>query len=353
MDQPVRIALANLAEPRLADELRTLPIRTEVHLAGDLYEGTERLLAVRPDLLFVGVETSAHGEGDLHGALRLLHHLLPATAVILVAPATREVALRALAERTGARLLPTPYLPGELMSAIDHALRAADRPRDEVFLDLARGFADEINNPLLFLMGHLQLLQLQLDPAAKDLRDQLDSALAGAARIHATVDRIRLLARAAAGPRQSAPFDLFAELAAACARHLGDAPPVLLREPEHGPFRIVADAELLQPALDLLVRVAGELRALGCGAHFVLTRLDGAIRLRLSLTGAGLEDWRLPRSFEPYYLNRLLRGSSHGLSLFLVQTAVHAHRGLATARRQPDGAVAIDLQLAAAIGTPT
>ena len=79
--------------------------------------------------------------------------------------------------------------------------------------------------------------------------------------------------------------------------------------------------------------------------HFVLSRLQAAVRLRLQITGAGLEDWRLPRTFEPYYLNRLLRGSSQGLSLFLVQTAVHGHRGQATARRLPDASLALDLSL--------
>jgi hypothetical protein len=101
----------------------------------------------------------------------------------------------------------------------------------------------------------------------------------------------------------------------------------------------------LDESLEVLTRVAAELHSVGCQVHFQLARLEGALRLRMALRGPGLEDWRLPRTFEPYYLNRLLRGSSQGLSLFVVQTAVHAHGGQATARRLPDGSLAVDLLL--------
>jgi len=347
MDKPVRIGIAGVDDRRLPAELHALPLRPEVHVFPSLYEGTGPLVALQPDVLFIGIDEDHAAAADLVGALRLLRALLPSLSVVAVAPAAREVPLRDLCARTGALLLVTPFQPRDLASTLDHALAAADRPRDEVFLDLARGFADEINNPLLFLMGHLQLLQLQADPEGqKDQLDQLASALAGASRIQATVDRIRLLAQAASGPRQHERIDLFAEVSAAIARHVTLLPlPAIVREPDDARFEVDGDGELLRPALDLLVRVAAEMHALGCGIHFVLTRLEAGLRLRLSLLGPGLEDWRLPRTFEPYYLNRLLRGSSQGLSLFLVQTAVHSHRGLATARRLPDGSLAIDLVL--------
>jgi signal transduction histidine kinase len=347
MDRPVRIGLAGIEDRRLLADVRALPMQPEVHTFDSIYGSTEAVVALRPDVLFAGVPDRSEDASDLVGALRLLHSLLPEVAVVAVAAREREVALATACRRAGAWLLLLPYQPGELACALHLALSRSDRPPDDVFLDLARGFADEINNPLLFLMGHLQLLQTHLDPvAARDQKEQLDSALVGAQRIQATVDRVRLLAQAAAGPRSTGPVDLHAELLAALARLPTKTPqPVVLREPEGGDFRVPGDVELLLPALDLLVRVASELAELGCSVHFTLTRLDGAVRLRLSLSGAGLDDWRLPRTYEPYYLNRLLRGSSQGLSLFVVQAAVHGHRGQATARRLPDGTLALDLHL--------
>ena len=71
---------------------------------------------------------------------------------------------------------------------------------------------------------------------------------------------------------------------------------------------------------------------------------DGA-RIRIEAGGLRLGDWQLPKAFDPYSLQRVLRGTPHGLSLFLAQTVVHAHGGAATARRRPDGTVLLDLLL--------
>jgi hypothetical protein len=95
----------------------------------------------------------------------------------------------------------------------------------------------------------------------------------------------------------------------------------------------------------LFVQVAVELHELDGTAALALEPQTPGVRLRLRLGGKAFAGFRLPRTFEPYYLNRVLRGSSHGLSLFLVQTVVHAHHGQALARRLPDGAIAIDLLL--------
>ena len=342
MDRPVRIAIANGRDPPLAGELAALPMATAIATFGSLFADTEALVAHAPDLLFVGDDAAADG-AELSGAIRLLQALRPDLAVVIVAEATREVALHDVCTRTGARLLRTPLQAGELSSVVDHALAGGNRPREEVFLDLARGFADEINNPLLFLMGHLQLLQLQCE--TEELRQQLATAMSGAARIQSTVERVRLLAQAASGPRQIDLVDLRAELQTGIAQHFTAAPPPVLCEPDSASFTIRGDRELLRPAIDLLLRVAAELQGLGTAAHCVLTRFERAVRLRLQLVGPGLESWRLPRTFEPYYLNHLLRGSSHGLALFVVQAAVHGHRGLCTARRLPGDALAIDLSL--------
>ena len=61
-------------------------------------------------------------------------------------------------------------------------------------------------------------------------------------------------------------------------------------------------------------------------------------------TGA-LPAWRLPRTFEPYYFSRVLRGTPQGLSLFLVQAIARSHGGRALARWEPDGSVSLRIEL--------
>ena len=50
---------------------------------------------------------------------------------------------------------------------------------------------------------------------------------------------------------------------------------------------------------------------------------------------------------------RLVRGQSHGLGLFLAQTVVHGHRGQATARRHRDGTLQLDFLLPAMATAPS
>src|SRR5262249_11759274 len=148
MDPPVRIALAAIDDGRLLEALRALPLRAETHVRASLYDGIEALVALRPDVLFVGVGPD---DGDLPGALRLLRGLLPGLGLVLVAPAALELQAAPLGERAAARLLLVPFTQGQLAAVLELALTGSNRPAADVFLDLAHGVADEVNNALLHL----------------------------------------------------------------------------------------------------------------------------------------------------------------------------------------------------------
>lgn len=346
MDRPLRIGLCSRDATPLQTDLRALPGRPEVEAYDSIFSAAQKLLAFQPDALFVRVSVDMPLE-ELAGAVRLLRSALPQCAVVLLAARDREIALSPLCARVGAHFLAEPYAPAELLAAFDHALRAVERPRAEVFLDLVHGIADEINNPLMFLMGHLQLLQLQLDPTRdRDHLEQIAAALGGAQRIHETVERMRRIEAAAAGPRRADAVDVWSVLHALTTEPAGGATSVaIVREPADASFAVLGDAEILRPALSGLVDLAREFKQHGTEAHFAVARMDGAVRVRLALRGKDVADWSLPRTYEPYYLARALRGSPHGLALFHVQAAAHGHRGRATARLLPDATVAIDMEL--------
>ena len=340
----MRIGLVNLVDSQVLQALRVLPSQPQTSAFANLYDHIGSILDARPELLVVGTDDS---DRDLAGALRLLRGLLPTVPVVVVAPLVREVEFAPICRRSATHLLLTPLRPGALANALELALSDSDRPAPEVFLDLARGFADEVNNPLMFLVGHLQLMMADL--VAEDdggQRDKIRAALDGADRIGNIVEHIRLLARAAEGPVAQQSTDLKAVFRAALdgQEHTEDLPAVV-EEPANAEFQATADADLMQEALERFARVGIALQELGCRVHFVWTQMQGGLRLRMQVFGAELANWRLPHSYEPYYLNRLSGDSSHGLSLFLVQTTVHGHGGQATARRMPDGSLALDLQM--------
>jgi hypothetical protein len=80
----------------------------------------------------------------------------------------------------------------------------------------------------------------------------------------------------------------------------------------------------------------------------VVEAVGATVRVRLLVDAGRLMAWQLPRTFEPYYLSRILQGTPHGLSLFLIQLIAHRHGGRALARWAERGELGLELELPAA-----
>jgi len=339
MEPAARIALVGPTASGLAEAVRQLPTCPEVRNFQCLFADADALRSYQPEVLLLSASPES---AELPGAVRLLRQLCPGLVVVLAAAADRELSLAPLTNLLAAPFLALPATPGQVAAAIEQARSGGDRPRAELFLDLAHGIADEINNPLMFTSGHLQLLRSGLSPAERDRRDQIDAALAGLRRIQESVDRLRLLTAAAEGPRRTATVDLMSLFTAPAA-----SPDTATAAVPRCSLLVSGDPEQLAAAAQSLQRLLHSLRQAGFTAELVLEAHGSSVRLRLLVDGPGLAHWRLPLSFEPYYPNRFLRGRGHGLDLFLAQTVVLAHRGQAAARRRPDGALQIEFVLPA------
>jgi nitrogen-specific signal transduction histidine kinase len=352
MDRPARIAVVGPVDDRLVGDLRALPLHPEVRAWRSLCTDSEAVTHFEPQILLAGFGPEAAEE---LGALRFLQNLRPDLRTILVAEEPHEVQAEALARRLGAGLVVHPGRPGQLAAAIEQAHHRVDRPRADAFVDLARGIADEVNNPLMQVSGHLQLLRGVLDKATeRDRSDLVDGAVHGIERIHAAVERLRLIATAANGPQRREQVDLGQLISDAVSQRNGS-----VAESHSGPqsgaqsdraaavaigngsHLVTGDREQLAAAVAALVRFADDL-ANGDHSSVRLDALQGAQRLRLTVGARGLAAWQLPRSFEPHYPMRALRGQTWGLALFLAQTVALGHGGQATARRLPDGSLQFD-----------
>lgn len=337
MEPRVRIALVgtNLAE--LGSAFRALPSGPDVRDFADLFADAAALREFRPQVLVAAIEPA---QPEVAGALRVLRAQEPGLGLGLVADADTEPALAPVAQRLGARLLTRPWLPGQPAAMLAHLLGGSDRPAEEVFMDLARGIADEVNNPLLVASGHLQLLEALASAGDASLRPAIAAVREGMDRIRAAVDRLRLLSKAATPSRERTVLDLHALATAAAADGAPGMP--VLREPDMGPIRVLLDEPTARAALGALAGLCLEFRESGALAHWVVSRFAGCARLRLRLAGPNFAGWRLPATFEPWFAARALRGTTHGLALPLAQALTLAHGGEALARRLPDQAVAID-----------
>lgn len=342
MDRSARVAVVGARADALAESLRKLPLRPEVRCFVAVCEAGEDLGRFRPDVVFADASRESPEEV---GALRVLRQLWPELALVLLSPAEGELRHAALASRLDAQLLVVPCAPGRLAAALEHALQRSDRPQHETFVDLAHGIADEVNNPLMFVSGHLQLLRADLDPLqAKSQREQLDAALQGVERITAVVERLRTISTATAGPQRRTDVDLVPLLQRAMGARRLVAEQAEIDLPS-GPCHVHGDQDQLAAAMLAAVEFADGLARGGSRVVVRLRKHDHALSLTLQAAGPGLADWRLPQSFEPYYPHRLLQGYGHGLQLFLLQAVVLGHRGQAVARRTDRDAIAIECAL--------
>lgn len=343
METRVRIAVLGTELSDLARDLRMLPSSPEVREFGGLFTDANALREFRPRVLFATIDPA---EPECTGALRVLRAQEPDLGMCLATTAHAEPGVEPIARRLGARLLTRPWLPGQPAAVLGHLLLGSDRPAEETFQDLARGIADEVNNPLLVASGHLQLLDALVPPGDVALRPALAAVREGMDRIRAAVDRLRLLSRAATPPQRRALVDLHA----LAVRAVADAAPgmTVLGEPDVGPAPVFADEETTRAALTALAGLCREFLDTGALVHWTVSRFPGCVRLRLRLAGPAFAQWRLPATFEPWFAARALRGTTHGLALPLAQALAVAHGGEALARRLPDQAVAIDFLLPAA-----
>lgn len=343
MERTLRIAAVGALPDPMVGQLRDLPLRPDVRAFHSLVGDSEAIARQQPDLIVIAFDADAAEE---IGALRLLRRLWPDVGAIVVADPANELQWTPVATRLRAQLVVRGDRPGELAAAVEQALLGSDRPRAAVFVDLAHGLADEINNPLQSAAGHLQLLRAGLEAVQdRDRRDQITAAQQGLGRVLAVVDRLRLLATAADGPRRREAVDLVVLLH----EQLQASPQLAslaVRLPT-SPQIVLGDREQLVAAIAAVLRTAEALATAGANAELRLEALPGAVALRLVAMGRALQSWQLPHSFEPYYPARVLRGHGQGLGLFLAQTVVLGHGGQARGQRLGDGSLRFDFVLPA------
>lgn len=309
----------------LRDELSALDGQPSVHVFADPVGEIERLRRLRPQVLLFGHDAP---DAEHAGMLKMLRATLGDCGVVLATSTPQCGEVQALAQRVDARLLPMPATRAALASAIGQALQTPPRDGRQALLGLIRGLGDEVNNPLLAALGQLRLLAAELEHEPGKLA-KLRAAENSLRRVEGSVARLRHVQRADELGRPSLRVDLGA-LVAEVDPHAGAAA-------HREPLPVLGDPDLLRQMLRDLDHVARELAGPGTSPQWLALRVGDDAVLRVSLTAARVADWQLPRTFEPYYLGRLLRGTCHGLALFAVQQIVLAHGGAALVRRRGAG----------------
>jgi two-component system, NtrC family, sensor kinase len=219
---------------------------------------------------------------------------------------------------------------------------------------LAAGVGHEINNPLAYVIGNMQLaLQEIRDGDHLDAIERLEEALGGAERIRLIVRDLRVFGVHA--PESLVPVDLHRvidscarvaeseiRLRATLVRDFGDVPLVLASEPR-----------LAQVVLNLLVNSTQAIPDDRANSHTItlLTRTgpDGTVLLRVSDTGVGIEPDVLPHVAEPFFTTRADTGGT-GLGLSICSMLVTDLGGTLEIESELGRGTTVTVRLRAATG---
>ena len=203
---------------------------------------------------------------------------------------------------------------------------------------MAAGIAHEINNPLSYLMGNLQLVREELDRLEallppdrfSELDEMVDDSVAGAQRVRKIVNGMRALSRVGTSEATSVSVDDAIQAAISIAEHEVRLRARLEVEVEPMGSVFMDETQLVQVLVNVLVNAA---QALPPGSspdeHLVRVsaREEGTHAvISVSDTGPGIPPELRQRIFDPFFTTKPV-GTGTGLGLSICHSILTHHGG--------------------------
>lgn len=193
-------------------------------------------------------------------------------------------------------------------------LRAAERM--VALGGLAAGLAHEINNPLTYVIGNLELAQ----EGVGDIKARIARALGGAVRVRQVVSQLRALANPTASELVPVHLGPAVESAIGLALGVGHLPATIHREFAQVGTISANPVWIGQIALNLVsnaLQAMADLPRAQRSLHIRANPLpDGGTTVEFADSGPGIDPTIAERLFEPFTTSRLEQGGS-GLGLYI------------------------------------
>ncbi len=347
MDIPLRVLLVEDAEDDALLVLRHLrrggfaPRAERVETAAAMQDALDR------DSWDVIIADFNLPRFDGLSALELLRHSRLDVPFLLVSGTIGET-LAVQAMRAGAQDYVMKDNLGRLPSAVTRELAAARERRERRELEvslaqsermacmgmLAAGVAHEINNPLAYVMLHLEAIQGQLGElvdrgADPEIDEWVSSALEGTGRIASIVRDLKSFSRVDSVTPQLLDLRRIVDGAATMARNEIKHRARLVRAYDAIPPVLGNEGRLSQVFLNLLVNAAQAIPSGDAEDNEIRVEIgaeDQRVVVRVRDSGRGLEPGAAERALEPFFTTKA-QGEGTGLGLAICQRILTEHGG--------------------------
>ena len=222
---------------------------------------------------------------------------------------------------------------------------------------MAAGVAHEINNPLSYLVGNLQLINEQIDELSTlipeerfaELREMLADAITGSDRVRRIVDGMRSFSRIGDSEERLVSVRRVVEAAIDMSDH--EVRPRAYLVTRFNPVDSVLgdETELVQVVLNLIVNAAQAIPAGDASSNTVAVALeqDGAsVVLTVEDTGCGIPEDVRDRIFDPFFTTKVA-GMGTGLGLSIAHSIISRHGGTIAVERRDGGGTKFTVRLPA------
>jgi signal transduction histidine kinase len=199
---------------------------------------------------------------------------------------------------------------------------------------MAAGIAHELNTPLTYIMGNLELLSSLADSPAE--KEMLSSIAVGAERITGLAQRLLAFSRPAEEePVALAVNDVIERSLELCHYQILKGGVQLRKELSAGLPPVPGVANQLETALINLVVNAVHAMEGGGTLHVTTASRDGRVEIAVADSGQGIPVEIQPTIFEPFFTTKP-EGRGTGLGLSTVLMIVERHKGRIEFTSAPD-----------------
>ncbi|MBL8914533.1 MAG: hybrid sensor histidine kinase/response regulator [Archangium sp.] len=209
---------------------------------------------------------------------------------------------------------------------------------------MAAGVAHEINNPLAFVIGNLNVVRSVLAPLPSipnvdlpDLKDAVNEALEGAERMRQIVSSLKPFSRVDEGHRGHCDIARILQASVNMAKNELRQRARVVTDIRAVPPVMGNEAKLSQVFLNLLINAAQAMPDHQASKHLVTvaTREEaGHVIATVIDTGSGIAPEVLPRIFDPFFSTKQI-GQGAGLGLFVSLGIVKETGGTISVQSKP------------------